>query len=111
MSKEYLEALGTFNYIMTRCKEEDSYVIKFPLGIQKETTFGEDMEKAYEVIKQALIQGEQDKKKATCWDIVVKKNVDVGLIKKLGSAGQYNSHKWDWMPNLTEEEFDTLKRC
>lgn len=49
-------------------------------------------------------------KKATCWDIVVKKNVDVGLIKKLGSAGQYNSHKWDWIPNLTKEEFDTLKR-
>ena len=57
-------------------------------------------------IKQALIQ---KTKKEQAWDIVVKKNVDVGLIKKLGSAGQYNSHKWDWMPNLTEEEFNTLK--
>ena len=53
MSKE-LDALETFNYIMARCKDEDSYIIKFPLGIQKGTTFGEDMEKAYKVIKQAL---------------------------------------------------------
>ena len=54
MSKEYLEALMTFNYIMTRCKDEDSYIIKFPLGVGVGTTFGEDMEKAYKVIRQAL---------------------------------------------------------
>ena len=52
---EALEKLKTFNYIMTRCKEEDSYIIKFPLGIQKGTTFGEEMEKSYEVIHQALL--------------------------------------------------------
>lgn len=58
MTKE-LEALETFNYIMARCKDEDSYIIKFPLGIQKGTTFGEDMEKAYKVIKEALQRLEQ----------------------------------------------------
>ena len=53
MEKEF-EALMTFNYIMTRCIDEDSYIIKFPLGVQKGTTFGEDMKKAYKVLEQAL---------------------------------------------------------
>lgn len=63
-----------------------------------------------ENIKQALIQAEQDKKKAICWDIVVKKNVDVSLIKKYDFVEDYNSAVWiAGRPKLVKEEFDTLK--
>ena len=57
-----LEALMTFSYIMTICQEEDSYIIKFPLGIQEGTTFGEQMQSAYNTIKKELLELEDYRK-------------------------------------------------
>ena len=54
MIEKELKALETFDYIMTRCIDEDSYIIKFPLGVEKGTTFGEEMENAYKILQQAL---------------------------------------------------------
>lgn len=57
-----LEALMTFSYIMTRCQEEDSYIIKFPLGVVEGTTFGEQMQSAYNTIKKELQELEDYRK-------------------------------------------------
>lgn len=64
----------------------------------------------YNTILDALLKAqEQDKKKATCWDIVFKKNIDMLLIKKYDNVSDYNSAVWlSGREKLTEEEFNTL---
>lgn len=66
--------------------------------------------KYIDTIKEALLKAEQDKKKTRCWDIVVKKNVDMLLIKKYDNVSDYNSAVWlSGRDKLTEEEFNLLK--
>ena len=58
-------------------------------------------------IKQALIQ---KSKKEQALDIVVKKNVDMLLVKKYDNASDYNSAVWfSGRDKLTDDEFNTLK--
>lgn len=58
----------------------------------------------------SLIQVEQDKKKAACWEIAVKKNVDMLLIKKYDNVSDYNSAVWlQGRDKLTDDEFKILK--
>lgn len=46
----------------------------------------------------------------TAWDIVVKKSVDMLLIKKYDNVSDYNSAVWlSGREKLTEEEFNLLK--
>lgn len=68
-------------------------------------------EKEYNNIKQVLLKAqEQEKKKATAWDIVISKNVDMLLIKKYDNVSDYNSAVWlSGREKLTEEEFNLLK--
>lgn len=68
--------------------------------------------KDIDTIKQALIKAQEQEK---VLKIIFEKNVNIGLVKVLGSVGQYNqTYVYDNMRNvkwcLTEEEFDLLKR-
>ena len=48
--------------------------------------------------------------KEQAWDIVVKKNVDMLLIKKYDNVSDYNSAVWlSGREKLTEEEFNLLR--
>ena len=61
----------------------------------------------YNTIKQALIQ---KSKKEQALDIVVKKNVDMLLIKKYDNASDYNSTVWlSGRDKLTDDEFKMIK--
>ena len=95
--------------------------------------FKEMWEKEINTIKQALIQAEIDKKqlelyiqentklfsnlvnkskKELAWDIAVKKNVDIALLKREKSVDSYNfvaSLSPMKRDELTEEEFNLLK--
>ena len=67
---------------------------------------------AHSKVEQALIKAQEQEK---VLKILKEKNVNIGLVKVLGSVEQYNqTYVYDNMRNvkwcLTQEEFDLLKR-
>ena len=62
---------------------------------------------AYEDLKQYILKLQEQEK---VLEIIVKKNVDILLIKNKDNVNQYNEYIEDEDDRLTQEEFDLLKR-
>lgn len=64
-------------------------------------------------IKQALTTAESDNLKIKCWDIAIKKEVKLGMLRTCKTVAGYNAgcriFDADEKNQLTEEEFDILK--
>ena len=64
--------------------------------------------KYYNVIKQALMSKSNAER---CWEIVVKKNVNLLVLRNCTKVEEYNKRiiEWQGQDKLTEEEFELLK--